>query len=64
MTQTITILIGVALALVVLVLLIGVFGFARHGDFNRKDGNKLRRARLVLQAVAVVLLLLFWISLR
>jgi nitrogen fixation-related uncharacterized protein len=56
------ILIGVALAAVILVLLAGLFSMARGGEFNRKYGNKLMRARVGLQAAAIVLLILLWAS--
>jgi Hypoxia induced protein conserved region len=39
-------------------LVVGVAGFFRGGEFNRKYSNKLMQARVVLQAVAVVLLLM------
>jgi hypothetical protein len=39
------------------VLLVGVFSFARGGDFNRKYANKIMRLRLLLQFVAVLLIL-------
>ena len=35
------------------ILITGVIGMARGGDFNRKNANKLMRARVALQAVAV-----------
>ena len=35
------------------VLLVGVIGMARGGNFNRKNANKLMRARVALQALAV-----------
>ena len=35
------------------VLICGVIGMARGGDFNRSNANKLMRARVALQAVAV-----------
>lgn len=44
---------------VVAVLLVGVGGFARGGEFNRKYANKLMRLRLLLQFIAVVLIVLF-----
>ena len=52
-------LITIALAVTVLVLVVGVLGFAMSGDFNRKYANKLMRARVIAQAVAVGLLALF-----
>ena len=44
---------------VVAVLMIGIGGFARGGDFNRKYANKIMRLRLLLQFVAVVLIVAF-----
>jgi len=41
------------------VLVIGVLGFARGGEFNRKYANKIMQLRLLLQFVAVLLILLF-----
>ena len=38
------------------VLFVGVAGFLRGGTFNERYGNKLMRARVSLQLVAVVLL--------
>jgi hypothetical protein len=44
---------------VVAVLLVGVGGFARGGDFNRKYANKLMRLRLLAQFIAVILIVAF-----
>ncbi|AVO38423.1 twin transmembrane helix small protein [Pukyongiella litopenaei] len=49
----------VAALAVVVVLMIGIGGFAKGGEFNRKYGNKLMRLRIAAQAVAVLLILLF-----
>ncbi len=50
----------VAAVLVVLVILmIGIGAFARGGEFNRRHANRLMRYRIVAQAVAVALILLF-----
>jgi hypothetical protein len=47
-------------SLVVLVVLaIGIGGFARGGEFNRKHGNRMMRYRLYAQFVAVVLIVAF-----
>ena len=37
------------------VLLAGVIGMATGGDFNRRYANKLMRARVLFQAIAVLL---------
>ena len=44
---------------VLAVLLIGVGGFAKGGDFNKKYANKIMRLRLLLQFIAVILILIF-----
>jgi hypothetical protein len=41
------------------VLLIGVGGFAKGGDFNRKYANKIMRLRLLAQFIAVLLIVAF-----
>ncbi len=41
------------------VLAIGIGGFARGGEFNRRNGNRLMRWRIGLQFLAVVLIVLF-----
>lgn len=49
-----------AATLVVLVILsVGIGGFAKGGEFNRKHANKIMRWRIAAQAVAVALILLF-----
>lgn len=53
------ILLAIACLAVVIVLMIGVGGFAKGGDFNRKYANKIMRLRLLLQFVAVIMILLF-----
>lgn len=44
------------------VLLVGLFGFFRGGAFNEKYGNKLMRARVGLQLMAVVILGLMFLT--
>jgi hypothetical protein len=47
-------------ALVVLgILATGIGGFARGGEFNRRNGNRLMRWRIIAQAIAVALIMLF-----
>ena len=48
--------VGIALAATLGVLILGVVAMLRGGEFNAKYGNKLMRARVTLQAVAVLLL--------
>ena len=44
---------------VLVILLIGIGGFARGGEFNRRHANHLMRLRIAAQAVAIGLVLLF-----
>ncbi|MBU3031176.1 twin transmembrane helix small protein [Paracoccus marinaquae] len=48
-----------AVLIVLVILATGIGGFARGGEFNRKHGNRLMRWRIIAQAVAIVLILLF-----
>lgn len=49
----------VAVLVVLVILMIGIGAFARGGEFNRRHANRLMRYRIVAQAVAVALILLF-----
>ena len=55
-------LIGAALAATLGVLFAGVIVMARGGEANRKYGNKLMRLRIVMQATAVALFVLFMLA--
>ncbi|ATX65830.1 MULTISPECIES: twin transmembrane helix small protein [Roseinatronobacter] len=53
-------LLAAAASLVVLVVLaVGIGGFARGGEFNRKHGNRMMRWRIYAQFGAVVLIMIF-----
>ncbi len=53
-------LIAALAALVVLAILaVGIGGFARGGEFNKKHGNRMMRWRLYAQFGAVVLIMIF-----
>ena len=47
-----------AVVLVGGILAVGIGAFARGGEFNRKNANKIMRLRLVAQAAAVLLILI------
>lgn len=53
------IIVAVACLAVLIILLIGIGGFAKGGDFNKKHANKIMRYRIMAQAVAVALILIF-----
>lgn len=44
---------------VLVILMIGIGGFAKGGDFNKKHANRLMRYRIAAQAVAVLLIVGF-----
>ncbi len=44
------------------VLVVGIIGMLKGGDFNKKYGNKLMQARVMLQGLALVLLMLAYLS--
>ena len=48
-----------ACLLVVIVLMIGLGGFAFGGEFNKKYANKIMRLRILLQAIAILLIIVF-----
>lgn len=54
-------LVVIALIGTVAALLAGVVAMARGGDFNRKWGNALMRARVAMQALAVGLMLVLYL---
>jgi hypothetical protein len=57
-----TILLLIAMCATLVVLVVGLVGFFLGGEFNAKYGNKLMRARVALQAVAVLLLLVVLVT--
>jgi len=48
-----------AILAVVVILMIGLGGFMTGGEFNRKYANRLMRLRIIGQAVAIALILLY-----
>lgn len=57
--NTLFILAALACFAVVIVLTIGIGAFGKGGDFNRKHANRLMRYRIIAQAIAVILIVLF-----
>jgi uncharacterized membrane protein YidH (DUF202 family) len=47
----------VAMLAVLGILMVGIGGFAKGGDFNRKHANRIMRYRIYAQFVAVLLIL-------
>lgn len=50
---------AIAALAVLAILMIGIGGFAKGGDFNRKHANRIMRYRIIAQAVAVALIVAF-----
>lgn len=44
---------------VLITLMIGLGAFTSGGEFNKKHANKIMRWRIILQAIAVALIVLF-----
>jgi hypothetical protein len=49
----------IACLLVLIVLMIGLGGFAFGGSFIKKYANKIMRLRILLQAIAILMILIF-----
>lgn len=55
--------VAIACLAVLVILMVGVGGFAKGGDFNRKHANRIMRWRIIAQAIAIALILLFvWLK--
>jgi len=61
MADVLLVLVVIALAATSGVLMTGLLSMARGGEFNRKYGNILMRARVGTQAVTVLLVLLYFL---
>jgi type II secretory pathway component PulF len=51
-----------AMLVTAVILVVGLVGFYRGGEFNRRWGNTLMRARVIGQGLTLVLLVLFLLS--
>lgn len=53
------ILAAIAAFVVLIILMIGIGSFAKGGEYNRRNANRLMRYRIIAQAVAVILIVGF-----
>ena len=53
------IVVAIAVLIVLGILMFGIGTFAKGGEFNRKNANKIMRLRILAQAVAVILILVY-----
>jgi preprotein translocase subunit SecG len=59
MQDPLFIVVAIAVLVVLGILMVGIGGFARGGDFNKKHANRIMRYRIAAQFFAVILILLF-----
>jgi len=52
-------LVGLATVAVAAVLVVGLYSLYRGGEFARTNSNKLMRLRVVMQAIAIVVIMLW-----
>jgi hypothetical protein len=52
----------IAMVAVLGVLIVGIVAMIKGGEFNKKYGNKLMRARVILQGVALAFLALAYFT--
>lgn len=63
MIAFIDILLYILLAIVFVILAVGIFALFKGGDFGRSWSNKLMRARVLFQFIAILVLVVgFWIK--
>ncbi len=62
MQTILMILLAITLVGVAASLFAGIFGMARGDEFNRKHGNRLMRARVMLQGLALALFVLLLLT--
>ncbi len=51
-------------ALTLVALFVGIGGFARGGEFNRRHGNRMMRFRVAFQLAALVLLAVMFLVMQ
>jgi len=63
MIQTLDILLYIAMGIVLLILVAGIYALFRGGEFGRTWSNRLMRARVVFQFVAILVIVAgFWLK--
>ncbi len=62
MTLIVSVALATAMLAVLVALFCGIYSMTRGGAFARKHGNRFMRARVLLQALALLLFLLLLIS--
>ncbi len=54
---------GLAMVATLAVLVVGIVSFAVHGQFYIKNANKLMRARVILQGIALLIFaVIMWLA--
>lgn len=57
--KTLFILAALSVLVVTAILFTGIGGFARGGKFNRDHGNRMMRWRIIAQAAAIAIILIY-----
>lgn len=58
MQEPLLVIVILAVVLVGAILAFGIGSFARGGEFNKKNANKIMRLRIVAQGVALLLIMI------
>ena len=61
MHSVLAVLVIVSMLITLGILLFGVITMVRGGDFNRRNSNRLMRARVIMQGVTIFLFLLLFV---
>ena len=59
MSSTLLIMAIIVCLLVLIVLMLGIGSFLKGGEISKRDSNKLMRIRIIVQAIAVLLIIAF-----
>jgi hypothetical protein len=62
MSVFLSLLVFLAMLSVLAVLVIGIISMIKGGEFNKKYGNQLMQARVILQGIALILLAIIFFS--
>lgn len=58
MNDPLMVLVVVAILIVLAILMFGLGTFGKGGEFNQRNANKIMRWRVIMQAVAIIVILI------
>ena len=53
-----TVIVAILVLAVLVILMFGIGTFARGGEFNRRNANKIMRLRIIAQALAILVIVI------